>query len=61
VIRDAHDRYAGIDRNHLLACLERYPGITLVVSANKPDLDPDFLRHIRLVVDFPTPGAHRQP
>jgi SpoVK/Ycf46/Vps4 family AAA+-type ATPase len=59
-IGDAHDRYADIDRGHLLDGLQRYPGITLVVSANKGNLDPELLRRIRLVVDFPAPGGHRQ-
>jgi len=56
-VRDAQDRFANIDTSHLMTALEAYPGIVLMASNLKSNIDPAFLRRIRHVVDFTKPDA----
>lgn len=56
-VRDAQDRYVNLDTSHLMAALESYPGIVIMASNLKGNIDTAFLRRIRHVVDFPKPSA----
>jgi hypothetical protein len=56
-VRDAQDRFANLDTSHLMTALEAYPGIVLLASNLKGNIDSAFLRRIRHVVDFPKPGV----
>jgi hypothetical protein len=56
-VRDAQDRFANLDTSHLMTALETYPGIVLLASNLKANIDSAFLRRIRHVVDFAKPGA----
>jgi SpoVK/Ycf46/Vps4 family AAA+-type ATPase len=56
-IKDAHDRFANTDTNYLLQAIEDFPGIALLASNRKNNLDPAFIRRIRYVLDFPRPDA----
>jgi hypothetical protein len=56
-VRDAQDRFANLDTSHLMTALETYPGIVLLASNLKANIDGAFVRRIRHVVDFPKPGA----
>lgn len=56
-IRDAHDRYANTDTNYLLQAIESYPGIALLATNRKGNVDGAFLRRLRHVVEFPAPDA----
>ena len=56
-VRDAQDRYANLDTSHLMTALEAYPGIVLMASNLKANIDAAFLRRIRHVVEFPKPDA----
>jgi hypothetical protein len=56
-IRDAHDRYANTDTNFLLQAIEGYPGIALLATNRKGNVDSAFLRRLRHVFDFPPPDA----
>jgi SpoVK/Ycf46/Vps4 family AAA+-type ATPase len=56
-IRDAHDRYANTDTNYLLQAIEGYPGIALLASNRKGNIDAAFLRRLRHVVEFHKPDA----
>jgi hypothetical protein len=55
-VRDAQDRFANLDTGHLMPALEAYPGIVLLASNLKANIDSAFLRRIRHVLDFPKPG-----
>jgi hypothetical protein len=55
-VRDAHDRYANLDTGHLMTALENHPGIVLLATNLKANIDSAFLRRIRHVVDFPKPS-----
>jgi len=52
-IRDTHDRYANIDTNDLLQRIEQYPGLVILATNSKKNLDPALLRKIRYAIDFP--------
>lgn len=56
-VRDAQDRYANLDTSHLMTALEAYPGIVLLATNLKGNVDTAFLRRIRHLVDFPRPDA----
>lgn len=56
-VRDAQDRYANLDSSHLMTALEAYPGIVLLATNLKANIDNAFVRRIRHVVDFPKPDA----
>jgi len=56
-VRDAQDRFANLDSSHLMTAIENYPGIVLLASNLKANIDSAFLRRIRHVVDFPKPDA----
>jgi hypothetical protein len=56
-IKDAHDRYANTDTNYLLQAIEQYPGIAILSSNKKNNVDEGFMRRLRYVMDFPKPDA----
>ena len=56
-VRDAHDRYANLEVSYLLARMERARGLMILATNRKEDLDPAFLRRLRVIIDFPMPGA----
>jgi hypothetical protein len=56
-VRDAQDRFANLDTSYLMTALEGYPGIVLLASNLKANIDAAFLRRIRHVVDFAKPNA----
>lgn len=56
-VRDAQDRYANLDTSHLMTALEAYPGIVLMASNLKANIDSAFVRRIRHVIDFTKPDA----
>ena len=55
-VKDSHDRYANIDTNVLLARIEAYPGLALLATNVKTNIDPAFTRRLRRVIDY-TPRA----
>ena len=54
-IKDAHDRFANTDTNYLLQAIEQYPGIAILASNRKANIDGGFLRRLRYVLEFPKP------
>lgn len=56
-VKDAHDRYANADTNHLLQLLESYRGVVILATNRRSDLDAAFVRRVRHVLDFPRPHA----
>jgi len=56
-IRDAHDRYANTDTNHLLQAIESYAGVAILASNKKANIDSAFIRRLRYVVEFPHPDV----
>jgi len=54
-VKDAHDRYANIEVDYLLQRIEAFDGVAVLATNRKGDLDPGFLRRLRVIIDFRTP------
>jgi SpoVK/Ycf46/Vps4 family AAA+-type ATPase len=59
-IKDAHDRFANTDTNYLLQGIENYPGIALLASNKKTNIDSGFIRRLRYVLEFPKPDTQQR-
>jgi SpoVK/Ycf46/Vps4 family AAA+-type ATPase len=59
-IRDAQDRFANTDTAFLLQAIESYPGIAILATNLRLNIDAAFLRRIRYLVEFPKPDAALQ-
>ena len=59
-IKDAHDRFANTDTNYLLQAIEEYPGIVILASNRKANIDAGFMRRLRYVLEFPKPDAQQR-
>ena len=56
-VRDAHDRFANIEIDYLLQCIEEFDGMAILATNRKGDLDTAFIRRLRFIIDFVPPGA----
>jgi hypothetical protein len=56
-VRDSHDRYANADTNYLLQLIEDYPGVGLLASNKRQNIDEAFVRRVRYLLFFPRPDA----
>ncbi len=56
-LRDAHDRWANADTNFLLQAIETYPGIAILATNRKDQLDEAVMRRLRHVLELPRPDA----
>lgn len=59
-IKDAHDRYANTDTNYLLQAIESYPGIMILSSNRKSNIDGGFTRRLRYLLEFSKPDADQR-
>ena len=55
-VGDSHDRYANIEIGYLLQLMEDFKGLAILATNMKNSLDPDFMRRIRFIVNFPFPN-----
>ena len=56
-VRDAQDKFANSDAAYLLQAIESYPGIALLATNQKGNIDPAFIRRLRYVLEFVKPDA----
>jgi adenylate kinase family enzyme len=56
-VRDAQDKFANTDAAYLLQAIESYPGIALLATNQKGNIDPAFIRRLRYVLEFVKPDA----
>lgn len=56
-VRDAHDKYANQEVSFLLQRIETYPGVVILASNLKSNMDDAFLRRFNSIVFFPKPTA----
>jgi len=54
-ISDAQDRWANLQVNYLLQRVEDYPGVIILATNLRSNIDDAFLRRIRIIVEFPVP------
>ena len=59
-VKDAHDRYANIDTNHLLQLIEDFHGIVILASNSKSNIDDVFFRRIVWVTEFTQPEKEKK-
>ena len=56
-VRDSHDRYANADTNYLLQQIEDYPGVALLATNKRQNVDEAFVRRVRYLMFFPRPDT----
>jgi adenylate kinase family enzyme len=56
-VRDAQDKFANTDAAYLLQAIESFPGIAILATNQKHNIDPAFIRRLRFVIDFEKPDA----
>ena len=59
-ISDSHDRYANQEVAYLLQRIEEYPGLVILASNFKSNLDDAFLRRFQSLVHFPMPEVEER-
>ncbi|MBV1923601.1 MAG: ATP-binding protein [Flavobacteriaceae bacterium] len=56
-VRDAHDKYANQEVSYLLQRIETHPGLVILASNFKDNIDDAFTRRFQSLVPFELPGA----
>ena len=56
-VRDAHDKYANQEVSFLLQQIENYPGLTILATNFKSNIDEAFTRRFHSIIEFPLPKA----
>lgn len=56
-VRDAHDKYANQEVSYLLQRIETHPGLVILASNFKDNIDEAFTRRFQSLVPFEIPGA----
>jgi AAA+ superfamily predicted ATPase len=59
-VRDAHDKYANQEVAYLLQRVEDFPGLVILASNLKGNIDEAFLRRFQSVIHFPLPGPQER-
>jgi ATPase family associated with various cellular activities (AAA) len=59
-VKDAHDRYANIETAYLLQKLEEHPGVVVLATNVKRNIDEAFARRLHYVIEFPLPDARER-
>lgn len=59
-VRDAQDKFANTDSAFLLQAIESFPGVALLATNLKGNIDPAFFRRLRHLVEFSKPDAAAQ-
>lgn len=60
-VRDAHDKYANQEVSYLLQRIESHPGLVILASNLKNNIDAAFTRRFQSIIEFEAPGfAERQ-
>jgi len=56
-VRDAHDKYANQEVSYLLQRIESHPGLVILASNLKNNMDMAFTRRFQSIIEFESPGA----
>lgn len=56
-VRDAHDKYANQEVSYLLQRVETHPGLVILASNFKSNIDAAFTRRFQTIVEFELPGV----
>jgi SpoVK/Ycf46/Vps4 family AAA+-type ATPase len=55
-VSDSHDRYANIEISFLLQRMESHPGVAILATNLRQNMDEAFARRLDAVAEFPAPG-----
>lgn len=58
--QSAHDRYANQEVSYLLQRVEDFPGLIILASNFKGNLDEAFIRRFQSIIHFPVPTAQQR-
>ncbi|HEY1869873.1 MAG TPA: ATP-binding protein, partial [Chitinophagaceae bacterium] len=56
-VQNAHDKYANQEVSYLLQRVEDFPGLVILASNYKSNIDSAFVRRFNSIIHFPTPNA----
>ncbi|MBL7740233.1 MAG: ATP-binding protein [Chitinophagaceae bacterium] len=56
-VQSAHDKYANQEVSYLLQRVEDFPGLVILASNFKSNIDQAFLRRFNAIIHFPMPNA----
>ncbi|MEJ8840793.1 ATP-binding protein [Lacibacter sp. H375] len=59
-VQSSHDKYANQEISYLLQRVEDYPGLMILASNFRHNLDDAFVRRFHAVIHFPIPNAHER-
>src|SRR4030095_3457421 len=59
-INDAHDKYANQEIAYLLQRLEDYPGLVILASNMRNNVDEAFTRRLQSIIHFPKPQSRER-
>jgi len=59
-IKDAHDRYANQEVSYLLQRVEDYPGLVVLSTNMKGNIDEAFIRRFQSIIRFPMPNPEQR-
>jgi hypothetical protein len=56
-VSDAHDRYANQEVSYLLQRIEDFPGLVILASNFRSNIDESFMRRFQAIIHFPMPDS----
>jgi len=56
-VQNAHDKYANQEVSYLLQRVEDFPGLIILASNFKSNIDQAFIRRFNAIIHFPMPGV----
>lgn len=59
-VQDAHDRFANQEVSYLLQRIEDHPGVVILATNQRTNIDDAFLRRFQSIVHFPLPGVEER-
>ncbi|NUO03157.1 MAG: ATP-binding protein [Saprospiraceae bacterium] len=59
-VKDSHDRFANQEVSYLLQRVEEFPGLSILASNFKSNLDDAFARRFQTIVYFPVPRSQER-
>lgn len=59
-VKDAHDRYANQEVSYLLQRVEDFPGLVILASNYKNNIDKAFVRRFNSIIHFPMPSSEER-
>ena len=59
-VRDAHDKYANQEVSYLLQRIEAHPGLVILASNFKSNIDTAFSRRFHSIIEYKLPNQHER-